>query len=262
MLTIPAVYFLSGILIGLLSGLFGIGGGIVGIPVLLHCFIRQGMPQSLSVHMAIGTMLAVVAATTVMAARSYHRNNLILLPLFKKIVPYLVSGNLIGTMISSQMNSIFLQRIFAVFLLFAALRMASRSKSDAKAPPSDGAIIPIVTLCIGAFSSFLGLGGGILLVPYLHRRGIPLKQAIATATACVFPAALAGAASYMIMDVNTENPIAMHTGYIYWPAFLGISMMSTLFAPLGARLTHKAPAPALKAAFSTLLVAVAFQISK
>ena len=262
MLTILVAYLSCGMLIGLLSGLFGIGGGIIGIPVLLQCFARQGMPQSVSMHMASGTMLAVAAVTTLAAIQRHHKNKMILVPLCKEIVPFLVSGSLIGTVMSSHMNAICLQRIFAAFLLFAAFRIVKCSKENVRRPESNKAISPTTTLCIGILSGLLGLGGGILLVPYLHWRGIPLKNAIATATVCIVPAALIGAVSYMMMNVHADSSIASNTGYIYWPAFFGISVTSMLFAPLGAHLTQKTSVPALKAAFSILLIAIAFQLSK
>jgi len=278
MITVLLTYLVCGTLVGLLSGLFGIGGGIIGIPVVLQCLSKQGVSQSSSMHMAIGTMLAVAAVTTLTAVRSHHKSKMILVPLFKKIAPYLVTGSFIGTMISSQLNSIYLQRMFAIFLLFAAWRMVVRTRTRAGkevAAIQDGGmdhdrnsdddrekVAPVTTFAIGILSGLLGLGGGVLLVPYLHWRGIPMKSAIATATACILPAAMVGAVSSMMMSINADHSITFSTGYIYWPAFLGISMMSMLFAPIGARLTHKAAAPVLKTAFSILLIAVAFHLAK
>jgi len=65
-----------------------------------------------------------------------------------------------------------------------------------------------------------------------------------------------------MLSAQAQNVMSLSSGYIYWPAFLGISVMSMLFAPLGAHLTHRASAPALKAAFSVLLIAIAFNLSK
>jgi uncharacterized membrane protein YfcA len=207
-------------------------------------------------------MLAVAAATTLIAMHRHHKNKMILVPICKQLVPCLIGGSLIGTMISSHINAFYLQRIFAVFLLFAAFRIVKCSKQDLRLSLTDKATSPAAALCIGILSGLLGLGGGILLVPYLHWRGIPLKNAIATATACIVPAALIGAVSYMMMDVRAGTSIASNTGYVYWPAFFGISLTSMLFAPLGAHLTQKTSAPALQAAFSILLIAIAFHLSQ
>ena len=266
MLSILIAYLFCGAFVGLLSGLFGIGGGIIGIPVLLQCFAQQGMPSSLSMHMAIGTMLAVAAATTLSALYRHHKNNMILVPLFKKLAPCLITGSLIGTMISSHISSIYLQRIFAIFLLLVALQIILQTKSGARTPVLHDAIVPITkvsqasALYIGILSSLLGLGGGIILVPYLNWCGIPFKYAIATATACILPAVVVGAVSYMMM--NAANSAACNTGFICWPAFLGIGIMSVLFAPIGANLTHRTSARVLKSTFSILLTVVAFHIAK
>jgi len=262
MLIALIAYFSSGALIGLLSGLFGIGGGIVGIPVLLQCFARQGVPTSLSMHMAIGTMLAVAATTALAAMRSHHKNDMILVPLVRRLAPFLVLGSLAGTVISSHLNSICLQRIFAVFLLFAACRMVWTTKPHLRQAVVPSSVVAIVTFSIGIVSGLIGLGGGILLVPFLNWCGISLKHAIATATACIVPATVLGALSYMIMNVPVENSITLSTGYVYWPAFLGISMVSVFFAPVGAYLTQKTSTPVLKGAFSILLTVVAVHLAK
>ena len=262
MLNTLAAYVSCGSMIGIISGLFGIGGGIVGIPVMLTCFAVEGMPKSLAMHMAVGTMMAVAAATTVAAVSSHHKNNMILVPLFKKIAPFLVVGSLIGTIISSHTNSIYLERAFAVFLLAVAVRIVWQVKPKANSALPHNAIVAITSILIGIVSAFFGLGGGLLLVPFLNWSGIPLKNAIATATACIVPATAFGALSYMLMNANAASPVSFSTGYIYWPAFLGISVMSMSFAPLGAYLTRKTAAPVLRAAFAVLLIFVALHLLK
>jgi uncharacterized membrane protein YfcA len=262
MLTILIAYLLCGTAVGLLSGLFGIGGGIVGIPLLLQCFARQGMPQALSMHMAIGTMLAVAPATTFAAMCRHRKNQLIVAPLFKRLAPFLAGGSLIGTIISIHISALHLQRIFAVFLLIAALRLTLQSRPRPIPEKLQAVIDPITTLCIGIVCGLLGLGGGVLLVPYLTWRGMPLKNAIATATACIVPAATIGTIGYMSMNLHLDHAVSLSTGYVYWPAFIGVSIMSTLCAPLGAYLTNKIAPPILKTCFSVLLIATAIHLAR
>ncbi|EKD54293.1 MAG: hypothetical protein ACD_60C00099G0001 [uncultured bacterium] len=61
----------------------------------------------------------------------------------------------------------------------------------------------------------------------------------------------------MIAGLFTLIPVEWSTGYIYWPAFLGISVASALFAPLGAMLAHKLPKEFLKRIFGWFLLVMA-----
>lgn len=251
-------------LIGFFGGLFGIGGGIIGIPLLLNFFNEEGMPPSLSMHMAIGTMLATAIPTTIVSIYRHYRKQMILVSILRKILPGAIVGSFLGAMISSHTNSIYLQRIFALFIFFIALQMLLQLLLHNEIQPRqvfpNEKIVFVTTLLIGIFSGLLGLGGGVLMVPYLNWCGISIRHAVATATACLLPVTIVGALTYMMVpNVQLANVTSLNSGFIYWPAFLGMSMTSVLFAPIGVHIVHKAPMSVLKVIFATLLIVVAIK---
>jgi uncharacterized membrane protein YfcA len=85
---------------------------------------------------------------------------------------------------------------------------------------------------------------------------MPIRNAIATSAAIGLPAAIAGSAAYVLAGWSTQGLPEMSLGYVYLPAWLGIGLMSILFARVGAQLTHKLPVGVLKKVFAALLVAL------
>ncbi|MGB5250339.1 MAG: sulfite exporter TauE/SafE family protein, partial [Gammaproteobacteria bacterium] len=87
-------------------------------------------------------------------------------------------------------------------------------------------------------------------------RTVALHTAVGTAAACTMPVALAGATGFVLTGIRAGSDVGLATGYVYWPAVLGISLASVLTAPLGARLAHSLPVEKLRRAFAVLLVIV------
>ena len=113
---------------------------------------------------------------------------------------------------------------------------------------------------IGALSAIVGIGGGTLTVPYLVKTGLTMRQAVASSSACGLPIAMAGAIGFMVTGWGREGLPGMSTGFVYWPAVLGILVTSMPMAPLGARLAHSLPIPILTRVFGVLLLLVAAKL--
>jgi uncharacterized protein len=106
-----------GLLAGILSGFFGIGGGLVIVPALMMIWNMQ--PQ-----MATGTSLgALLLPVGLLGAWQYYRNGLVNVPAAGFIALGLLAGALLGAMIALQLPPRFVQRAFALFLIFAAARL-------------------------------------------------------------------------------------------------------------------------------------------
>jgi uncharacterized membrane protein YfcA len=88
-----------------------------------------------------------------------------------------------------------------------------------------------------------------------------MQNAVAVASACGLPIALAGTISYIVLGWHSSNLAEGCFGYISLPAFLGIILTSLLTAPLGAKLAHKLPAAQLKRYFSVLLFIMAAKLA-
>ena len=68
-----ALYMLLGAAAGVLAGLFGVGGGLIIVPVLVFSFSAQGFAPDVLTHLAVGTSLATIVFTSINSIREHHR---------------------------------------------------------------------------------------------------------------------------------------------------------------------------------------------
>ncbi len=113
---------------------------------------------------------------------------------------------------------------------------------------------------IGVVSAMVGIGGGTMTVPWLVWNRIPVHQAVATSAAVGLPIAVAGGLGFVWSGWGIAELPAASSGFIYWPAFVGIVLMSVLAAPLGARLAHQLPAKRLKRVFALFLLLLSLKM--
>lgn len=242
---------------GILAGLLGIGGGIVIVPVLVWIFeANPEIPAAYLMHIALGTSLATVVTTSVSSIRSHHKRGAVQWPIVWQLIPGLIIGTLLGAILADALSSEMLRHFFAVFILFNAVQMGLNLKPSAhrKIPGRLG--MGTVGWIIGKLSALLGIGGGVLTVPFLLWCNVSARHAVATSAAVGFPIAVAGTIGFIATGWRIDGLPAWSTGYIYWPVFLAIAPVSLLFAPLGAKLAHTLPVDGLKRLFAMYLMVV------
>ncbi len=252
-------YLGTGALAGIMAGLLGIGGGFILVPVLLFLLPRSGVPQDIVMHAAIGTSLATICITSISSLRSHHRRGSVDWVYVRFLAPGIILGALMSGVIADFLSSEVLAYIFALGAVAMALQIWF-SKQPEVAPQKPGKLAVTTTAAgIGCASGLVGIGGGSLVVPYLHYLGESITRCVGTAAACGLPIAIAGALSYAVMGWDAAMP-EFALGYIYLPAFLGIIVASSLTAPVGVWLAHKLPAQQLKKVFAGFLLLVGIQI--
>lgn len=259
MLTTLALYLLLGALAGIVAGLFGIGGGLLIVPVLVFTFELQGIPVEVLTHMAVATSLATIVVTSISSIRTHHQHGAVRWELFRPLGAGILLGAVLGVNTAVQLPGPVLQLSIGVFVLAVAVQMALNLK------PSAGDTLPsklelgIAGGGIGWASAIFGIGGGTLTVPYLSWRRISMPQAVATSAACGLPIALMGAATNVGLGWGHPDLPEWSLGYVYLPAFLGIVLASSVTAPTGARLAHRLPQARLKKVFALFLLLVSLR---
>jgi uncharacterized membrane protein YfcA len=253
------IYLLLGAVVGTMSGMLGIGGGILIIPALSTIFAYlKIMPDALIMHMAIGTSLAIVIMTSSSGLYAYHKRASVRWDIAKLIAPSLIAGVLIGVLIANSLSSHFLQIFFGIFLLILSLKfLIEKSKKEISQKPLSKKWMNAIAGLIGVLCSVLGLGGGVLLMPFLLHCQIEIRKAAGTSLACGMMVGIVATVSFMLSRSASTAMIPWSTGYIYWPAFLGISVASMLFAPVGASLAHRLPTAVLRKIFAVFLFMIA-----
>jgi hypothetical protein len=250
------VYLILGGFAGTLAGLFGVGGGMIIVPVLVYSFAARGFSADVLTHMAVGTSLATIAFTSINAIRAHHLKGAVRWPLFIWMTLGIVFGTVLGAFTAALIDGQLLQKIIGVFAILVAIQMAFelRPKATLDAPGKPG--LGLAGLVIGWASAIFGIGGGSLTVPFLVWRSVPMQQAVATSSACGLPIAVAGAISFIITGWAVEPRPEWSLGYVYLPAVVGIAATSMLFAGFGARLAHRLSQRLLKRLFALLLLCV------
>lgn len=250
------VYLLVGSMAGLLAGLFGIGGGLVIVPVLVITFGLMGVSEAVLTHMALATSLTTIIFTSISSVKEHHNHGAVDWGLVRWLGSGIVVGTALGVWLLAGVAGSNLQFAIGIFALLMAAKMAFdiSPTSTRKVPGTPGLLSSGGVIGFG--SAWFGIGGGSLMVPFLTWVNVPMKRAVATAAACGLPIAITGAISNMYMGFDHVDLPEWTTGFVYWPAVLGIVITSVPFAKMGARLAHKLDAKLLKRGFAFLLLIV------
>ena len=88
------VFYLGlGAVSGLISGLFGLGGGAIIVPLLIFAFAAQGISPEIATHLAIGTSLATIVITSLSSIYTHHQKDAIRWDLVIRIAPGIILGS-------------------------------------------------------------------------------------------------------------------------------------------------------------------------
>lgn len=251
------VYLACGAVAGVLAGLLGVGGGIVIVPMLVAILPTQGVPAEYVQHLALGTSLASIMITSVSSFRAHDRRGAVRWDIWRAITPGILVGTFAGSLVAAWLPTTFLKVFFICFLYIVAVQMllGLKPKASRELPGTLG--ISGVGGVIGLVSSFVGIGGGTLSVPFMTFCNIDMHIAVGTSAAIGFPIAVAGTLGYVAGGWNIPDLPPGTLGYVHVLALAGLASASFLTAPLGARLSHALPVPRLKRCFAVFLLLVA-----
>lgn len=250
-------YIAIGLCTGFVAGLFGIGGGAIMVPLLAMLFEVQQFPADHVFHLALGTSMATIIFTAISSARAHDKHGAVLWPVVIRIVPGILLGTILGTLLAARISSRSLAVFFAIFILYIAMQMfvSFKPKPSRELPPAAGVIA--AGALIGALSSLVAIGGGMLTVPFLTWCNVRVQQAIGTSAAVGVPIAVGGSIGYVWNGMHASGLPAASLGFVYLPALLFVMSASVVTAPLGARLAHRLPVDVLKRLFAVMLVVLA-----
>lgn len=253
MLTIILIYLGVGVVVGVLAGLLGVGGGLIIVPMVVFTLTWQGVPSQHLMHLALGTSMASIIFTSVSSFWAHHQRGAVHWLVVRRIVLGILVGTFLGSCLASRMSTNLLKGIFVVFLYYMGFQLLANKKPR----PARGLPGPLgmfgVGSGIGAVSSLVGIGGGLLSVPFMVWCNLTVHDAIGTSAAIGFPIAIAGTIGYIVNGLQVPGLPPYSLGYVYLPALAGIVAASVLTAPLGARLAHSLPVEKLKRVFALFI---------
>ncbi|WP_374325254.1 sulfite exporter TauE/SafE family protein [Azonexus sp.] len=247
-------YLALGAFVGFFAGLLGVGGGGIMVPVLTTMFAAQGFPPEHLVHVALGTSMAAIVITSISSLRAHHAHGAVRWDIVRGIAPGVLLGTFGGTFVASRVASAPLAIFFGCFMAYVALQMILNVKPKPSRELPGPLGLAGVGGGIGIVSALVAIGGGSLSVPFMTWCNVRMQNAIGTSAAIGLPIALAGAAGYLINGWGSDGLPEGSVGFVYLPALVAVSLVSTFTAPLGARLAHRLPVATLKKIFAAVLV--------
>ncbi len=256
-------YLLTGIISSFLSGLLGIGGGLIIVPALTFIFSYfHVIPQHSLMHLVIATSMASAITNLAFSLSSHYRQNNIDWPVVKNFSPGIITGSLfIGPVIMLFLSSSHLKVIFGVSCLYFGIQMFfSGKKANAEENLPSRPLLLSLGLGAGVLSTLVGISGGTIIGTILNYYHMNMRKVIGTTTAIAFLLAITGTIGLLVVGYQHPITIPWCTGFVYWPAVLGIALPSPLFAPLGAKLTHRLPTDILRKLFAFLLLIVGIKM--
>ena len=251
-------YLILGLFVGYFSGLLGIGGGLIMVPLLAYLFEAQSLPAQNILHLALGTSMATILFTSISSTRQHHAHRAVDWGMVRFVTPGILLGTALGALIVAYVATFFLTIFFILFVYFAAMQMLIGAKPHGTRGYPARAEATFAGMLVGAVSSMVSIGGGVLSVPYLLWHKFPLRNAIATSAAIGFPIAAGGTLGYIAGGYVRGDVLPAYTlGYVYMPVLLWLIIGTMVTAPLGAKATHNLPVNRLKQIFALVLFALA-----
>ncbi|MGE5267713.1 MAG: sulfite exporter TauE/SafE family protein [Deltaproteobacteria bacterium] len=250
----------AGVAVGILSGLFGIGGGSVLVPVLYAAMTAMDVPEAVRMQVTLGTSFAVIGPTGLRSFLAHRARNKVDMAALRRLAPPVFAGVIVGVVLASASSSETLRWIWVVLALVMSAKLAA-GRDDLRLgehlPQSHG--LEVAAFVIGVLSALMSIGGGLFMVSLLMLFGFPVLSAVATSSGFGPIIAATGVVGYVLAGWHASGLPPGSLGYVNVPAALVLLPASILFAPVGVRLAHGLPKRALELAFSAFLALVALK---
>ena len=249
-----------GVFVGLVSGMFGLGGGGIIVPALLPLLPLIGVPESNLMFMAMGPAFATMIISTSSATYNHFRNKNIDFKRVTIFLPAFLVTTFITSRIVTSINPNYLKLSFALFLLYLGIKTLSQTRNGKKkvtTKPTHAVKDIIYAATIGLISTLGSVSGSGLIVTYLNSTGTEVKKAIGTATFCGVFLTIFASIGFIISGLAVENLPAYSLGYIHLPTVILISILAIPMTNFGVRLMLKLPDKKLKTYFAYFLISLA-----
>ena len=241
---------LFGCLTGISAVLFGFGGGFVIVPLLYRMLTASHaaddpIAQS-AMHIAVATSTCVMIVNALIATRKHQRAGNLLRDYLWPLGGFIGVGAVVGAIAAMWVSGEVIRYAFIAYLgvtiLDCLLRQGFMAQGDERPRPLGHGVLVGGGLAIGVVAAFLGVGGSVMTVPLLRRRGLPMAKAAAMANPLTLPVAVVGTLAYMAAARGLPEALAPWiVGYVDLLAFAALALGSLAGIRLAAPLIPRIP---------------------
>lgn len=249
---------LLGLLAGLVGGVAGLGGSIIMLPALAMVYgyddeARTRHHVYMAAAMVVNVVVALSSSVKHIKQKAARRDVLL------SLVPSMTLGMALGVLGSGRTPGRWSLVAFAVFIwgycaynIVTMIRKIPDHPEDSPSPSPWKMIV--VGVLVGAVSGYLGIGGGILLVPLLQITGLPLRHAIAGSAGVMWMSSIIGAALklWSLPSITDSSGEALRVSDAIAFA-LPMGLGALVGAYLGAVVAHALRLPHLKLVIALIL---------
>lgn len=247
---------ITGLGVGFASGLLGVGGCFIMVPVQFWALQSIGVDPTIAIRIAFGTNLLVVLPTAFSGAMTHHKKGAVL---WKAGITLGISGAVgafFGAFIASHLPGRVLTVAFGIAVILGAIRMLTAKPPQIREEPSGGVTAYILWgIPLGVVSGIVGIGGGVLMIPIMvFFLKFKMHQAVGTSTALMIFTAVGGSLSFLVNGLGVQGLPPYSTGYLNWLQWILLAGCSIPLAVIGARTAHLLPAKKLKHLFIAVML--------
>jgi uncharacterized protein len=260
LLTLAILLLLSGAAVGVLAGVFGVGGGAVMVPVLFEVFGFLGIEDAVRMPLAVGTSLAVIIPTSIKSYRGHLARGAVDRALLRSWAVPIVAGVLAGAAIARFASPVVFQTVFVAVAGVNAIKLLSGTTRWDLAPDlPKGPVLYGYGGAIGLLSSLMGIGGGQITNIIMTLHGRPIIQAVATSAGIGVLISIPGAIGYVLAGWGQAGLPPDALGFVSLLGLVLFAPTTVLTTSLGVRLAHAMSRRTLEIAFGTFLAAVSLR---
>ena len=237
---IVTVMAASAVVVGFMAGFFGIGGGLIMVPILFYLFSFAGIEQVFIMHLAIGTSFSIIIPTSIISTMTHMKFKAVDFSIVKTFGAFVAIGVVLGTIFAVSLKTSSLVLFFSIITMFFAIYFLTAKE---KINPIQREINLIYRVIFGFLSGFLsapmGIAGGVVNTPILKIFGYQVKVAIGSSAAVGFLIALIGAIGFAVSGTYLNVNVPLSLGFVNIPAFLIFAPITMFMAKIGAKTVHK-----------------------
>ena len=242
---------------GFAAGLFGIGGGLITVPILFYIFGSAGIEPSYIMHLAVGTSFGIIIPTSIVSVITHHQHKAVDFNVVKGYGFFVIVGVILGTILAASLKTKPLILFFSIVVYILALYLLFLKEKESDLNIKMGLPAKIISgIITGFISAPMGIGGAVMTVPILKFFGYSINKAIGSAAAIGFIIALFGTIGFLISGNYLKANLPFSLGFLNIPAFLIFFPITTFMARLGAKASHRIDKKKITRYFGLFLIVV------